>query len=105
MSVVQPEISLRIAQDLREQILSNSLWENLDDLASFLTPFVKLIRLFESDTPLLSHVYNEWQKLSDSVNELDLDSNFKIKVYDLINKRFEFAFHPAIAIANLLDPK
>ncbi|RIA88870.1 hypothetical protein C1645_825641 [Glomus cerebriforme] len=26
-----------------------------------------------------------------------------MKVYDLINKWFEFAFHPAIAIANLLD--
>ncbi|RIA84508.1 hypothetical protein C1645_832134 [Glomus cerebriforme] len=89
MSVVQPEISSRIPQDLREQILGNSLWENLDALSSFfLTPFVRLIHLFESDSSLLS----------------ELDSDFKMKVYDLINQQFEYAFHPAMAIANLLDP-
>ena len=33
-------------------------------------------------------------------NAQELDSDFKIKVYDLINQRFEYAFHPAMAIAN-----
>ncbi|CAG8615367.1 8224_t:CDS:2 [Rhizophagus irregularis] len=104
MSVVQPEISSRIPQDLRELILGNPLWENLDALSSFLTPFVRLIHLFESDTSLLSGVYNEWQNLSNSVNMQKLDLDFKMKVYDLINQWFKYASHPAMAIANLLDP-
>ena len=41
----------------------------------------------------------------DLVNAQELDSDFKMKVYDLINQWFEYAFHPAMAIANLLDPK
>jgi hypothetical protein len=64
-----------------------------------------LYLLFESDTSLLSGVYNEWQNLSDLVNAQELDSDFKMKVYDLISQQFEYAFHPAMVIANLLDPK
>ncbi len=63
MSVVLPEINTKIntkiAHNLKEQILSDSLWENLEALDFFLTPFVKFIRLFESDMPLLSYVYSE----------------------------------------------
>jgi hypothetical protein len=77
----------------------------LNALSLFLTPFVRLIHLFESDSSLLSGVYNEWQNLSDSINTQELDLDFKVKVYELINQRFEYAFHPAMAIANLLDPK
>ncbi|PKC09217.1 hypothetical protein RhiirA5_375638 [Rhizophagus irregularis] len=64
----------------------------------------RLIHLFESDTSLLSGVYNEWQNLSNSVNMQKLDLDFKMKVYDLINQWFKYASHPAMAIANLLDP-
>ena len=76
----------------------------MEDIDLFLTPFVKLIRLFESDTPLLSRIHSEWKKIQESVDAQELDSDFKKKVYDLIKNRFEFAFHPTMAIANLLDP-
>ncbi|GES89275.1 uncharacterized protein LOC103309162 [Rhizophagus clarus] len=59
MSVVQPEVSSKMTHDLKEQILGDLLWANLEALDYFLTPFVKLIRLFESDIPLLSYIYEE----------------------------------------------
>ena len=68
-------------------------------------PFVRLIRLFESDEPLLSHAHSEWQTLQETVNLCDLNLECKLKVLELIDKQFNFAFHPAIAIANLLDPR
>ncbi|GBC07875.1 hypothetical protein RclHR1_07750002 [Rhizophagus clarus] len=104
MSVVQPEVSSKMTHDLKEQILGDLLWANLEALDYFLTPFVKLIRLFESDTPLLSYIYEEWRQIRESINAQVLDLNFKMKVHRLIDNRFEFAFHPAMAIANLLDP-
>ncbi|GES86127.1 zinc finger BED domain-containing protein 1-like [Rhizophagus clarus] len=104
MSVVQSEVSSKMTHDLKEQILGDLLWANLEALDYFLTPFVKLIRLFESDTPLLSYIYEEWRQIWESINAQVLDLNFKMKVHRLIDNRFEFAFHPAMAIANLLDP-
>ncbi|GES99673.1 zinc finger BED domain-containing protein 1-like [Rhizophagus clarus] len=55
-------------------------------------------------TPLLSYIYEEWRQIRESVNAQVLDLNFKMKVHRLIDNRFEFVFHPAMAIANLLDP-
>ena len=105
MSVVQPEISSKITHNLKEQILGDLLWRNLEALDYFLILFVKLICLFKLDTPLLSYVYEEWKQIWESVNAQVLDSNFKMRVHRLIDNRFEFAFHPAMAIANLLDLK
>ncbi|CAG8702176.1 12985_t:CDS:1 [Acaulospora morrowiae] len=105
MTIIQHGISNKINHNLREQILGDTLWEDLDKLASFLEPFIKLIFLFESDTLLLSHAYDEWQKLRELINIQNLELDFKSYIISLIDKRFEFAFHPAMAIANLLDPR
>ncbi|CAG8495894.1 5660_t:CDS:2 [Scutellospora calospora] len=105
MAVIQPEISKKIAHDLRDQILNDLSWKELEKLDSFLIPFVKLIHLFESDEPLLSHAHSEWEQIRKSIYLYNLNVEFKSKVVDLINKHFDFAFHLAISIANLLDPK
>src|SRR6185437_12765511 len=104
MTIIHPEISKKMSQDLKEQILNDLLWKELEKLASFLMPFVRLICLFESDEPLLSHTHAEWQTLQETVNLCDLNLECKLKVLELIDKQFNFAFHPAMAIANLLDP-
>ncbi|GES94190.1 uncharacterized protein LOC101240239 [Rhizophagus clarus] len=53
---------------------------------------------------ITSCVYEERKQIQKSVNAQELDLNFKIRVHRLVDNRFEFAFHPAMAIANLLDP-
>ncbi|CAG8840860.1 11377_t:CDS:2, partial [Gigaspora margarita] len=65
----------------------------------------EFIRVFESDEPLFSHVHSEWQLIQRSVDLCDLEFDFKSKVSELIDKRFNFVFHPAMAIANLLDSR
>lgn len=58
-------------------------------------PFVKLIYVFEFDEPLLPHAQSEWQLLYESIDLYGSNFDFKLKVLDLIDNRFDFA------IANL----
>ncbi|CAG8741854.1 2022_t:CDS:2, partial [Ambispora leptoticha] len=99
-SVLQPTISNIIGYNLKTKILGEELWNKLE-----LLKLLHFIKLFESDTPLLSYVYAEWNNLYLSVEELNLDLYHEEEIFNLITTRFKFIFHPALALANLLDPK
>ncbi|CAG8617492.1 11333_t:CDS:2 [Ambispora gerdemannii] len=102
--VVQPAVTSTIKCNLKDKILGEELWSELEKAECLLEPFVKLLKIFESDTSLLSRVYAEWNKLQITINNLDLDLLQKNEIKDLIDTQFEFAFHPTMALANLLDP-
>ncbi|RIB22645.1 hypothetical protein C2G38_2173423 [Gigaspora rosea] len=50
---------------------------------------------------LVQPVETRWEPAKMQSNLID----FKLRVLGLIDKRFDFVFHPAMAVANLLDPR
>ena len=65
-------------------------------------PMVSALKLFESDTSILSTVYSYFKKVMDQINQIDC--NFSDKLQELITNRWEYTYHPIMMTAYMLDP-
>lgn len=64
--------NIRIDNDIKDTILDNEFWQNIDNLLKILNQFVIGISIFESDTPSLSKVLG-WY-----CNQLELSGKYNI---------------------------
>ncbi|GES85119.1 uncharacterized protein LOC106818272 [Rhizophagus clarus] len=66
-------------------------------------PMVIALKLFESDSSILSSVYSHFKNLIDQINQIECD--FSNKLQELIIRRWEYAYHPIMIISYMLDPQ
>jgi len=88
---------------LRAHILSDDFWEDLNIITKIMEPMVSALKLFESDTSILSTVYSYFKKVMDQINQIDC--NFSDKLQELITNRWEYTYHPIMMTAYMLDPQ
>ena len=97
----------RIRQDmdttLRNHILSDDFWEDLDIAIKIMEPMVIALKSFESDTSILSTVYSHFKNLMDKIQQIVCD--FSDDLQNFITKRWEYTYHPIMMIAYILDPQ
>ncbi|CAB4391507.1 unnamed protein product [Rhizophagus irregularis] len=74
----------------------------LDTIIKFLEPMVIALKLFESDTSTLSTVYFHFKKLMHRVSEISC--NFSNNIQQLVQKRWDYTYHPVMMAAYMLDP-
>ncbi|RGB32210.1 hypothetical protein C1646_670299 [Rhizophagus diaphanus] len=75
-----------------------------DLITKFLEPMVAALKLFESDlSTTISTVYSHFKKLMNKVSEISC--NFSDNVQQLIQKRWEYSYHPVMMVAYMLDPR
>src|SRR6266487_296822 len=88
---------------LRAHILSDDFWKDLNIITKIMEPMVSALKLFESDTSILSTVYSYFKKVMDQINQIDC--NFSDKLQELITNRWEYTYHPIMMTAYMLDPQ
>ena len=54
---------IKIDDDIKNTVLDDEFWQNIDDLLEILNQFVIGISIFESDTPSLSRVLDWYYQL------------------------------------------
>ena len=88
---------------LRNHLLSDNFWNDLDILVKIMEPMVTALKLFESDTSIISTVYFHFKNLMDQVDQIICD--FSDNLQELIINRWEYAFNSIYMIAYILDPQ
>jgi len=103
----QALMDVRIRQNmdstLRTHILSDDFWKDLNIITKIMQPMVSTLKLFESDISILSTIYSYFKKVMDQINQIDCD--FSDKLQEFITKRWEYAYHPIMMTAYMLDPQ
>ncbi|EXX65910.1 hypothetical protein RirG_128800 [Rhizophagus irregularis DAOM 197198w] len=97
------EIRQKINREVRNNVLSEEFWEMANLITKFLEPMVVALKLFESDSSTLSTVYSNFKKLMNKVSEISC--NFSDNIQQLIQKRWEYSYHPVMMVAYMLDPR
>jgi len=98
--LMDAEIRRKMDSTVRNYVLSEQFWEMLDLITKFLEPMVVALKLFESDTSTLSTVYLHFKKIMNQVNEISCD--FSNNIQQLVQKRWEYLYHPIMMAAYML---
>ncbi|CAB4484275.1 unnamed protein product [Rhizophagus irregularis] len=101
--LMDSEIRQKINREVRNNVLSEEFWEMANLITKFLEPMVVALKLFESDSSTLSTVYSNFKKLMNKVSEISC--NFSDNIQQLIQKRWEYSYHPVMMVAYMLDPR
>ncbi|CAB5392569.1 unnamed protein product [Rhizophagus irregularis] len=101
-TLMDPDIRKKINNTVRNFVLSENFWDMLDTIIKFLEPMVIALKLFESDTSTLSTVYFHFKKLMHRVSEISC--NFSNNIQQLVQKRWDYTYHPVMMAAYMLDP-
>jgi hypothetical protein len=100
-------MDLKIRQNmdynLRARVLEEDFWKKLELIINILQPIVIILKLFESDLSTLSSVYSNFSKIIRIIQEIPCDFNDQIQ--KLIEERWEYAYHKAMAVVYMLDPR
>ena len=87
---------------MRNNILSDEFWQMIELIVKILEPIVAALKSFESDTSTLSTVYSYYSKLIELLGEFSW--NFSTNIQQLVEKRWEYTYHPIMMVAYMLDP-
>lgn len=101
-TLMDSDIRKKMDSTVRNFVLSEDFWEMLDTIIKFLEPMVVALKLFESDASTLSTVYFQFKRLMNQVSEFSC--NFSNNIQQLVQKRWEYSYHPAMMAAYMLDP-
>ncbi|CAB5392228.1 unnamed protein product, partial [Rhizophagus irregularis] len=101
--LMDSEIRQKINRKVRNNVLSEEFWEMANLITKFLEPMVVALKLFESDSSTLSTVYSNFKKLMIKVSEISC--NFSDNIQQLIQKQWEYSYHPVMMVAYMLDPR
>jgi hypothetical protein len=102
-ALMDTRIRQNMDSNLRNCVLLDSFWENLDVIIKIMEPMVVVLKSFESDTSILSSVYSHFKNLMDQINQIVCDFSYELQ--EFIVKRWEYAYRPIMMIAYLLDPR
>jgi hypothetical protein len=101
-TLMDPDIRKKINNTVRNFVLSEDFWDMLNIIIKFLEPMVATLKLFESDKSTLSTVYFHFKKLMHRVSEISC--NFSNNTQQLVQKWWEYTYHPVMIAAYKLDP-
>ncbi|CAB4399311.1 unnamed protein product [Rhizophagus irregularis] len=99
--LMDSEIYQKINREVRNNVLSEEFWKMANLITKFLEPMVVALKLLESDSSTLSTVYSNFKKLMNKVSEISC--NFSDNIQQLIQKRWEYSYHPVIMVTYILD--
>ncbi len=99
---MDPQIRQKMDKTVRSNMLSEEFWRRLDLIVKILELMVVALTSFESDTSILSTVFSYFNKLIQQVGEISWD--FTDNIQQLIQKRWEYSYHPIMMATYMLDP-
>ncbi|GMF21438.1 unnamed protein product [Phytophthora lilii] len=86
----------------KERLISLAYWEKVSTFTGLFEPFHEILKMFESDSPLLSTFYHRFTLLW---GHLDKYGNLASKFQRIISGYWHNIQHPAMYTAYLLDPR
>jgi len=86
----------------KQQIVSQAFWDEMATLTGVFAPFLEILKLLESDGPLLSTFYHRFSQLW---GHLEKSGRCADKLQDILSRCWHGIQHPATYTAYLLDPR
>jgi hypothetical protein len=102
------------AQVVKEKILSDVWWGNVDFILRITTPIYEMIRIADTDTPCLHLIYEMWDSMIEKVKkeiylwegkELNDDSILYSVIYEILIARWTKGNNPLHCMAHSLNPR
>jgi hypothetical protein len=102
------------AQVVKEKILSDVWWGNVDFILRITTPIYEMIRIADTDTPCLHLIYEMWDSMIEKVKkeiylwegkELNDDSILYSVIYEILIARWTKGNSPLHCMAHSLNPR
>ena len=102
------------AQKVKDMILSDLWWDNIDYILEFTAPIYEMLRIADTDKPCLHLVYEMWDSMIEKVKaviyrheglEDDQYSSFWGVVNDILIDRWTKNSTPLHCLAHSLNPK
>ena len=57
------------AKEVKDKILNEDFWMDVDYILSFTTPMYEMLRLADTDKPCLHNIYEWWDSMIEKVKE------------------------------------
>ncbi|XP_061347130.1 uncharacterized protein LOC133292709 [Gastrolobium bilobum] len=102
------------ARLVKEKILDDEFWENIDYILAFIAPIYDMIRFCDTDKPCLHLVYDMWDTMIEKVKNVIClkegrmhgeSSTFYYVVYNNLIDRWTKSSTPLHCLAHALHPK
>uniref|UniRef100_A0A2N9F218 hAT-like transposase RNase-H fold domain-containing protein n=1 Tax=Fagus sylvatica TaxID=28930 RepID=A0A2N9F218_FAGSY len=102
------------AQTVRDYILNDVWWDNVDYIVRFTEPIYEMIRVADTDSPILHRVYEMWDSMIEKVKkeiyrfeglEEDQSCTFFDVVYNILIDRWTKNCTALHCLAHSLNPK
>ncbi|CAL5412655.1 unnamed protein product [Camellia sinensis] len=103
------------AREVKQLIVNDVWWDDLDYLLSFTEPIVDMLRAADTDAPVLHCIYDMWDTMIENVKAIifeheDKDhligqSDFFDKIHEILEARWTKSNTPLHCIAHSLVPK
>ncbi|CAL5412651.1 unnamed protein product [Camellia sinensis] len=103
------------AREVKQLIVNDVWWDDLDYLLSFTEPIVDILRAADTDAPVLHCIYDMWDTMIENVKAIifeheDKDhligqSDFFDKIHEILEARWTKSNTPLHCIAHSLVPK
>ncbi|CAL5368560.1 unnamed protein product [Camellia sinensis] len=103
------------AREVKQLIVNDVWWDDLDYLLSFTEPIVDMLRVTDTDAPVLHCIYDMWDTMIENVKAIifeheDKDhligqSDFFDKIHEILEARWTKSNTPLHGIAHSLVPK
>jgi hypothetical protein len=102
------------AQTVRDYILNDVWWDNVDYIVQFTEPIYEMIRVADIDSPILHRVCEMWDSIIEKVKkeiyrfeglEEDQSCTFFDVVYNILIDRWTKNCTPLHCLAHSLNPK
>ncbi|XP_066327000.1 uncharacterized protein [Miscanthus floridulus] len=102
------------AQHVKEKILSDVWWGNVDYILRITTPIYDMIRFVDTDTPCLHLIYEMWDSMIEKVKkeiylyegkEPNEESDLYSVIHDILIARWTKGNNPLHCLAHSLNPR
>ncbi|XP_062196874.1 uncharacterized protein LOC133899819 [Phragmites australis] len=104
----------QIAAHVKEKILSDVWWGNVEFILKFTQPIYDMIRVADTDTPCLHLIYEMWDSMIEKVkkeiylwegNEQNEESNLFSVIHKILIDRWTKGNNPLHCLAHSLNPR
>ncbi|XP_020415467.1 uncharacterized protein LOC18782979 [Prunus persica] len=102
------------ARTVKEKILDECFWEDIDYILNFTSPIYEMLRLSDTDMPCLHLIYEWWDSMIEKVKtiiyrkerkQLNEESMFFNVVHEILVDRWTKSSTPLHCFAHSLNPK
>ncbi|GJN06963.1 hypothetical protein PR202_ga24747 [Eleusine coracana subsp. coracana] len=104
----------QISGSVRDMVLNDQWWRNVDFVLKITTPIHDMIRLADTDTPCLHLIYEMWDSMIEQVKkdiykfegkQLDEVSDLYSVIHDILIARWTKGNNPLHCLAHFLNPR